>query len=327
MKTWLLIVSLTIAATTSSIAAVTRYFSGSADDVKPKLHGPVLDLAGGSTDVEPAIQWMIDKARGCRDCATKVDVVVLRASGADGYNEPIMAMNGVDSVESIVIKSRIDAQDPSVADTISKAEVIFFAGGDQCNYTTNFMRTPVEYAVERVYARGGGIGGTSAGLAILGEFVFDACNDTAYSADLLADPYHPKASFSYDFFDLKYMNGVITDTHFQQRDRMGRSLAFLARQIKDGKAKRALGLAVNEKTSVVVDKKGLATVMGADAAFFILADKKPETCEKGKPLTFAGYKIWKRKPGETFNLRKRPKTGFYTIDVRDGVIIGAPYGK
>lgn len=327
MKYFFCVGFLTILAALDANASITRYMSGNVADVKPRLHGPVLDLAGGSTDVEPAIQWMIDKARGCRDCDAKVDVVVLRASGADGYNKPIMSMKGVDSVESIVINSRLDAQDPSVAESIQRAEVVFFAGGDQCNYTTNFMRTPVEYAVENVYRRGGGIGGTSAGLAIQGEFIFDACNDTAYSADLLADPYHPKASFSYDFFRWRFMNGVITDTHFQQRDRMGRTLAFLARQIRDGKTKKALGLAVNEKTSVVVDRKGIATVMGSDAAFFILADKKPEVCEKGKPLTYSRYKIWKRKPGEIFNLRKRPKTGYYTIDVMNGVIIGDPYGS
>lgn len=306
-------------------AKITRYPSGNPADVKAKLHGPALDLAGGSTDIDAAIQWMIDEARGCTNCATRIDVVVLRASGADGYNESILAMNGVDSVESIVVSSRDDSFDKDLIATVTNAEAIFFAGGDQCNYTTFFKGTPIETAVESIYKRGGAVGGTSAGLAIQGEFVFDACKDTARSVDLLANPYHETASFTYDFFNWKYMNGVLTDTHFQQRDRLGRLLAFLARQIRDGKTKRALGLAVNEKTSVVVDKKGVATVMGNDAAFFILADHAPEVCEQNKPLGYRGYKIWKRKAGERFDLRNRPNKGFYEVSVENGVISADPY--
>jgi cyanophycinase-like exopeptidase len=43
---------------------------------------------------------------------------------------------------------------------------------------------------------------------------------------------------------------------------MGRTLAFLARQIKDGKTASALAIAVNEATSVEVSRNGLATVVG-----------------------------------------------------------------
>src|SRR5215211_1390942 len=102
----------------ASEAKITRYLSGSAADVAPVLAGPVLNLGGGSTDVDAAIQWMIDKARGCTNCAAKVDVVVLRASGADGYNPYILAMNGVDSVESIVVTSRKDAANAALSTTI-----------------------------------------------------------------------------------------------------------------------------------------------------------------------------------------------------------------
>ena len=78
------------------------------------------------------------------------------------------------------------------------------------------------------------------------------------------------------------MQDTITDSHFVARDRMGRLLAFLARQIKDGRATSALGVAVNEVTSVVVDRNGLATVMGAGPAYFVLADHLPEVCLRAR---------------------------------------------
>ena len=152
-------------------AKVTRYLTGNAGDVNPVLVGPALDLGGGSTDVDAAIQWMIDQVRGCTSCATKVDVVILRSSGSNGYNDYIYAMNGVDSVETLVITSARDSNTAAVETTVRNAEVVFFAGGDQCDYVTNFKGTRVETAVESFYARGGGVGRTSAGMAIQGELV------------------------------------------------------------------------------------------------------------------------------------------------------------
>jgi cyanophycinase len=305
-------------------AKVTRYLTGNAGDVSPALAGPAHDLGGGSTDVDAALQWIIDQVRGCTTCSTKIDVVILRSSGSNGYNDYIYAMNGVDSVETLVITSSRDVT-TAVETTIKNAEVVFFAGGDQCNYVTNFKGTLVETAVEFVYAKGGGVGGTSAGTAILGDFTYDACKGSILSSEALANPYHRYATFTYDFFKWANLQNTITDSHFVPRDRMGRLLAFLARQIKDGKAASALGIGVNEVTSVVVDRNGIATVLGDGPAYFILADHMPEVCLSGSPLTHSNFKIWKVNANGTFDLRNRPSTGYYTRSVSNGVISANPY--
>jgi cyanophycinase len=306
-------------------AKVTRYLTGNAGDVVVSLAGPAHDLGGGSTDVDAAIQWMIDKVRGCTSCSTKIDVVILRSSGSNGYNDYIYAMNGVDSVETLVITAAKDSNTAAVETTVKNAEVVFFAGGDQCDYVKYFKGTKVETAVESVYARGGGVGGTSAGTAILGDFTYDGCTGSAVSADALANPYHRTITFTYDFFKFTNFQNTITDSHFVPRDRMGRTLAFIARQIKDGKAASALAVAVNEVTSVVVDRNGLATVMGDGPAYFVLGDHMPEVCVSGSPLTFSNYKIWKVPTGGTFDLRNRPTTGYYLRSVTNGVISANPY--
>jgi len=311
--------TLTFLAPRAAEAKVTRYLTGSASDVSPRLHGPVLDLGGGGTDVGEAIQQMIDGVRGCTSCATTVDVVVLRSNGADGYNDFIRKMNGVDSVETLVVTDPSDANDKSVVETVRNAEVVFFAGGDQCDYVNNFRGNEIGRAVESVYARGGGVGGTSAGEAIQGEFVYDGCGtDGATSAQALANPYDATLHFTYDFFRWRYMGGVITDQHVVARKRLGRTLTFVARQLKDGRARRVLAVAVNEKTSVVVDTRGLAHVVGAGPAYFILGDHAPEVCEAKRPLTYSGFKVWKLAPGETFDLHHRPKSGYHLVSVKDG---------
>ena len=306
-------------------AKVTRYLTGNAADVAPPLFGPAHLLGGGGVDVDAAMQWLIDEVRGCTSCPAAVDVVVLRAAGADGYNEYLYAMNGVDSVETLVITGPHSAESAAVEATLRNAEVVFFAGGDQCQYVENFRGTAVERAVESVYARGGGVGGTSAGLAVQASFVFDACHGTILSEEALADPYDRRLSFTYDLFDWAHLEGVVTESHFFERDRMGRAIAFLARQIQDGRASSALAIAVDEETSVVVDRAGSARVVGAAAAYFILADHPPEVCEPRTPLTFSNLKIWRVASSGRFDLRNRPARGYYLGSVVNGVLTSDAY--
>lgn len=325
MRFTTLVLTLTLVAAPAA-AKITRYLTGNPGDVAAgPLAGPALNLGGGGTDVDAALQAMIDQARGCTSCATKVDVVILRASGADGYNDYIFAMNGVDSVESLVITKATEANSAAVVATVANAEVVFFAGGDQCDYVKLFKGGALEAAVESVYARGGSIGGTSAGMAIQGEFIYDGCTGSATSAEILANPFHRNATFTYDYFSWNDMGDVLTEQHLVTRDRMGRLYGFLARQIQDGKTPSALGVAADEVTSIVVDKNGLATVYGTGNAYFVLADHFPELCQAKKPLTYSGYKMWRRFPGQTFNLRNRPTTPDYTISVTGGVLSGNPY--
>jgi hypothetical protein len=48
-------------------------------------------------------------------------------------------------------------------------------------------------------------------------------------------------------------------------------------------------------------------------------------CEPGLPLTYTDYKVWKLPSGAAFDLRRRPKGGFYTVSVRAGKILSDPY--
>jgi cyanophycinase len=319
--------------TTRANADVIHYLSGNAEDVRPPLKGPALYLAGGGGDIDEGYQWMIDQARGCTNCETKVDVVVLCAACADSYNDYFQTMKGVDSVESLVITTPDASNTADVERKVKNAEVIFFSGGDQCNYVKNFKGTLVEEAVKSVYDRGGSVGGTSAGLAIQGQYSFDACVEKSdpepdvmlNSKVALADPYGSRISITRDFFHWKDLENTITDTHFKQRDRIGRLLTFLARLVQDKVSGSMLGIGVDAKTAVALNSSGMGTVMGNGPAWFILADHAPEVCVKGKPLTYKNFKIWRKLKGETFDLRHRPTDGFYLRSVVDGLITEDPY--
>ena len=117
MKKMLCLLALAAVVALPAEAKVTRYLTGNAADVVVPLAGPAHDFGGGGTDVDAALQWIIDKVRGCTSCSTKIDVVILRSSGSNGYNDYIYAMNGVDSVETLVITK---ASDSNLADVEAK---------------------------------------------------------------------------------------------------------------------------------------------------------------------------------------------------------------
>ena len=165
----LLLVSLPLqlCAQKSSESNLRIFLTGDSSDVQTSTQAGLL-LAGGSTDVTAAMRWLLNRSGGG-------DVVVIRSSGADGYNQYLFDLATVNSVETILIDSRDKAFLPLVADKIRKAELLFIAGGDQWNYTRFWRDSPVEDAINfLILEKKVPVGGTSAGCAILGDYYFTA---------------------------------------------------------------------------------------------------------------------------------------------------------
>lgn len=269
------------AAKPSQPPAVVSYLTGDPADVTPTPTGGLL-LMGGSTDVDAAIAWFLQRANGG-------DVVVIRSTGADGYNQYMKDMVNINSVETIMIDSRAKADLASVAQKIRNAEALFIAGGDQWDYVNYWKNTATEDAINYLLnTKHVTVGGTSAGLAVLGAVYFSAQNGTATSSQALSNPYHRTVTLgSNDFITAPYMQNTITDSHYTQRDRQGRHITFLARLMKDWAYADIKGIGVDEETAVCVDQSGMGKVYGTNNAYF-LRNKGlgAETCLSKKALTW-----------------------------------------
>jgi cyanophycinase len=299
-----------------------QYFlAGSGRDVQTST-SPGYALIGGSTDVDEFYRWIIHKSGSG-------DFVVIRASGDGSYDEYIYKLGKVDSVETLVIKTPEAARDPFVADKILKAEALFIAGGDQWNYVHIWNRSPVGDAIRSLIAKGVPIGGTSAGLAILGEYVFTAEKDTVTSKQALRDPFDVHVTVGTNFLCIPVLRHTITDSHFKARDRMGRSLVFLARMLHDYKIPEARGIAVDERTAALIEKDGKLRVEGYGHVYFLRARRKAEVCEPGKPLTMRSIDVYRAAAGSTFDLSQWSGSGGseYELSVDAGKIeSGQPGG-
>ena len=255
-----------------------------------------LVVMGGGTDVDAAFTWQLQYMQGG-------DVVVLRTSGADGYNDYLFAeIGGVDSVETLMVTSEALAQDPYVAWTIAHAEAVFMAGGDQATYLNNWKDTPVEDALHEVWARGGVVGGTSAGTAVLSEFVYAAYNDSVIEDEALIDPYNMYMTLERDFLALAPLQGVITDTHFTQRRRLCRLIGFVARIVADGWGEPVLGIGVDEATALVVGPDGVGSVLGAGGVHLLHSAGAPQQCAPGLTLEYADLDHYTMVAGDSVQL-------------------------
>jgi cyanophycinase len=226
----------------------------------------------------------------------------------------------VDSIESIVTKSRAAASDPFVIEKLRNAEALFIAGGDQWNYVRYWKGTPIEDAIHDLAKRGVPIGGTSAGLAIQGGYSFSAEMDTITSLQALADPFDPHLTLETSFLKLPNLDGIITDSHFSKRDRLGRLIGFLVRIAQvEGAAK---GIGIDERTAVLLEPDGSAKVVGDGAAYFLRASRKPETCAPGRTLTFENIAVYRVPAGGKFHLRTWTGEGGIPnrISARSGVL-------
>jgi cyanophycinase len=320
MPVGLLIAILLLVCSSFAAAPPYKYFrAGSPTDIQTKTQGGFA-LMGGGKDLDRAFKWMCERSGGG-------DFLVLRASGDDAYNPYIQGLCHVNSVSTLVIPNRAAADDPFVAAAIRNAEAVFIAGGDQANYINFWGGTPVQQALNEAIARNIPIGGTSAGLAVQGEFVYSAQGDAPDGPDLsspetLSNPFNPRVTIVHQFMDNPLLKEVITDTHFSARDRMGRTLVFMARILQDGMARHVRDIAVDERTAVLLEPGGMATVVGAGSAYFLQAPQNPETCKANTPLTFRGVTVRSLRADERFNVPQWSSSegASYTLSVESGAI-------
>jgi cyanophycinase len=281
---------------------------------------------GGGTDLDEAFRWMCGHAGGG-------DFLILRSHGTDAYNAYVRGLCPLNSVATLIVPSREAAADPAVAEIISKAEAIFIAGGDQAEYINFWRGTAMQTALNEAIARGVPEGGTSAGLAVQGEYIYSAQNDrpkdpNLSSAAALADPFDRQMALVHGFLKIPLLATTITDSHFVRRDRLGRLLAMMARILQDPKVKELKGIGIDEGTAVLIEANGKAKVVGVGAAYFLRADKSA-ALRPGLPLEFGPVTAAKVAAGSVFDLSGWKGEGqTYTYSVHAGIVhssVGAVY--
>lgn len=231
-----------------------HYLLGDTAAKTPGKVRPGLLLMGGGDRNHDALRWFMQHAGNGH-------IVVLRASQAGEIGEEFFnEIGGIQSVETFVFKDRETSADPAILAALKRADGIFIAGGDQSRYVRYWRGTPVAEALDAHVRAGKPLGGTSAGLAMLGEYLYGAMvGGSLISPSALSDPLGADNTIETGFLHIADLKGVVTDTHFSERNRLGRLIAFVAKA-ESMAGHPLIGLGVDEDAAVVVEGDGAARV-------------------------------------------------------------------
>lgn len=313
------LIAFPVHAATADPGAQARYWRvGNPHDVTTQTT-PGFALIGGGKDLDSAFLWLCTRSG-------KGDFLILRASGDDAYNPYVQSLCHENSVATLLIPSRAAAGDASVRQHIEHAAAIFIAGGDQSNYVNFWMDTPVQAAINDAIRRGVPVGGTSAGLAVLGQFAYSAQHDPADGSNLtsaiaLEEPLSDRITIVRNFLQISPLRSTITDSHFSKRDRIGRLLVFMGKIQRTEKTKVIRGVGIDEHTAVLLDPDGHGQVAGTGNAYFLRTTSKPSGWRRAQPFSLKGFTVIRAKAGQTFDTARWAGQGErYELSVKDGKV-------
>jgi cyanophycinase-like exopeptidase len=301
------------------------FIAGNPADAGP---GPApsggLVLMGGGLDVDAAFQWMCQRAGGG-------DFVIIRTTGTDAYNPYIQGLcPQMDSIETIIITTTTGANSQYVTDHIRQAEALWIAGGDQSTYVNLWRGTAVQAEVNaHLGSNFVPVGGTSAGLAVLSQFIYTGEVGSVTSSQALANPFHRYVTLDRDLFSSAQGVDKLYDSHFVTRDRMGRTIVFLARIVANGWSARPRDIGIDENTAILVTPDGAGTMVGTGAAYFLKAPGPAQVLAPKTPLTYHDIEVYKVPQGGTFNLllwTAGSGTVSYTLNVDAGALTSTQAG-
>jgi len=161
---------------------------------------------------------------------------------------------GVQDVKGLLVRREAGE---AILKAIDGATGIYFTGGDQARLATNLVGTPAQEKLLQIYRRGGVIGGTSAGAAIMSKVMITG-----------EQKLHPDTKDGFNTIEksnvitregLGFVTNAIIDQHFIARKRQNRLIGLALEN------PTLLGIGIDERTAVVLRPDGMLDVIGEGA--------------------------------------------------------------
>lgn len=172
-----------------------------------------------------------------------------------------LSENQIASLNILHTRSRAEADQPEFSQILESATAVWFLGGNQNWISQVYVGTKTEERLHAVLARGGAVGGSSAGAAIMSRcMIADGKNEPILSTGL------------------GFLPGTIVDQHFRKRDRLGRLMRAL--ELRPG----LVGIGIDEGTALIVRGRTLEVMGESDAAICLAPSQhRPSRVESLTP--------------------------------------------
>jgi cyanophycinase len=192
--------------------------------------------------------------------------VVLPISMPDPINmrgeETFLRKLGAKNVTVIPYREQKELEEPKTLEVLKKATGVWFGGGRQWNFMDGYEGTQLPGLFNDVLARGGVIGGSSAGATIQGDYMVRGA--PAGPTIMMCEGYERALGF---------LPGTAIDQHFSARKRFGDMTAFMKAY------PQFLGIGLDEATAIVV-QGSTAEVLGKGKVYIYDRNKR---VKEGQP--------------------------------------------
>lgn len=220
-------------------------------------HGTLV-IAGGGILPPDIRNHFIDLAGGRN--ARIVVIPTASEDAGDPEKEATFRWEGllerVDSFDVFHARDREIADHEQSTEVLDRATGVWFTGGVQSRLTAAYHRTRTLEKIQNVLKRGGVVGGTSAGAAVMTKVMIERGNPVAEVGDGLG------------FFE----GDFIVDQHFRKRNRENRMRHAL------GLHPGHVGIGIDEGTALIVKTNWKdMRVIGTDAVHIFSAPSKGQT--------------------------------------------------
>jgi cyanophycinase len=207
--------------------------------------GTLVVVGGGGLDGTGIMERFIELAGG----AEQAKIVVVPTAGGNRAQDGSIRQYKEEEVVAGWLKRGVKnvrmlhTHDPKVADTeefvkpLLDATGVWFNGGRQWNIVDSFASTRTYKELHAVLARGGVIGGSSAGATIQGEYLVRG-DTSGPNVMMTAEPNHQEA--------FKFLRRTAIDQHINARNRWDDLIPVIQ------KYPNLLGIGLSEGTAIVV---------------------------------------------------------------------------
>jgi len=213
-----------------------------------------LFIVGGGDRDEPLMRRYVELAKGY---GTGRFVIFTMASGVPHEVGPELVAEfkkyGVTDVAYYQL-TREEAMDSAALKILDGVSAVWFSGGDQARQTAVLLGTPLHARMLELYAQGCLIGGTSAGAAVMSEFMITGDERRTENKEgtwevIWADNILHSEGFG-------FIRNAVIDQHFVTRRRHNRLISVVLEN------PALVGVGIEESTAVLVRPDGMYEVLG-----------------------------------------------------------------
>ena len=262
-----------------------------------KKKGPLIIIGGREEIGERERRVILQEVVSCANTRKHGLLVVTVAThlpeqiGAD-YVRAFKAL-GMRHVDVLDIRTRDQAFEKENLTKVADACAVYFTGGDQLRITSQIGGTPLFRRMLEIHNEGGVIAGTSAGAAAVPDTMLISGNGKE----------SPRVSTLGMAPGLGLLKGVVIDSHFAERGRLGRLLGAVAQNPHN------LGLGIDENTAIVVENEQRFRVLGSGAVYVIdglkIRYSSLSEDDPARSMSIFGLKLHVLAHGDKFDLKTR----------------------